>query len=263
MANNFFPKIKNSSENELINFFKKEKLEQFVNTLKGSGKNSKYLKNNLLKPILKDLYFIYNVIIKTRRISALEFGCGFSSEVICIALNKNKIKYQKKTRDLKIKNQFKNIIIENQKKYLKIFKKRSHYLKNFEINYAECVYTNFNGTYATVYKNLPILSPDFIYLDGPDPNSVKKKHKDVELNTAHGNLFPLSCDILKIEYFLIPGTIIVIDGRGQNAHFLRDNFKRNWAYKYYNDFDMHFFILTDNALGTVNRKQLEFFNNHN
>ena len=136
MANYFFPKIKNSSENELVNFFIKEKLDQFVNTLKGSGKNSKYLKNNLLKPILKDLYFIYNVIIKTKRISALEFGCGFSSEIICIALKKNKIKYQNITRDLKVKNQFKNIIIENQKKYLKIFKKRSHYLKNLKINYA-------------------------------------------------------------------------------------------------------------------------------
>ena len=36
----------------------------------------------------------------------------------------------------------------------------------------------------------------------------------------------MSCDILMIENFLMPGTIIVVDGRGANAEFLRKNFKR-------------------------------------
>ena len=35
----------------------------------------------------------------------------------------------------------------------------------------------------------------------------------------------MSCDILKIEPFLIPGTIILIDGRTANANFLKIIFK--------------------------------------
>ena len=39
-------------------------------------------------------------------------------------------------------------------------------------------------------------------------------------------------DIIKIEYFLTPGTIIITDGRTANAQFLKDNFQRNWIYEY-------------------------------
>ena len=37
------------------------------------------------------------------------------------------------------------------------------------------------------------------------------------------------CDILKIEYFLVPGTIIVVDGRTANAIYLKNNFKKKMA----------------------------------
>ena len=37
-------------------------------------------------------------------------------------------------------------------------------------------------------------------------------------------MMPMICDILKIENFLTPGTLIVSDGRAANIKFLRDNF---------------------------------------
>ena len=40
---------------------------------------------------------------------------------------------------------------------------------------------------------------------------------------------PMSCDILKIEYFLKPGTIIVVDGRTSNLRFLINNLQRKWS----------------------------------
>ena len=69
----------------------------------------------------------------------------------------------------------------------------------------------------------------------------------------------MNCDILKLEYFYIPGTIIVCDGRAANAKFLKDNFKRNW--KYYNDKknDQHIFYLVDPSLGKYNDLQLKFY----
>ena len=40
---------------------------------------------------------------------------------------------------------------------------------------------------------------------------------------------PMSCDILKIEHFLKPGTIIVVDGRAANSRFIKKNLQRNWT----------------------------------
>ncbi len=100
-------------------------------------------------------------------------------------------------------------------------------------------------------------NPDFIYLDGPDQFKVKKDINGI--STKHDDLMPMSCDILKIEYFLIPGTIILVDGRGANVKFLRDNFKRNWVYRYDKSFDQHIFYLNDPSIGKYNDRMLKFY----
>ena len=85
--------------------------------------------------------------------------------------------------------------------------------------------TLFNNKICTQYRKLPLCNPDFIYLDGPSQFSVKKNINGI--STRHKDMMPMVCDILKLEYFYTPGTIIVCDGRGANANFLRDNLKRN------------------------------------
>ena len=37
---------------------------------------------------------------------------------------------------------------------------------------------------------------------------------------------PMVSDIIKIEFFLKPGTIIVVDGRAANVQFMQSQFKR-------------------------------------
>ena len=56
------------------------------------------------------------------------------------------------------------------------------------------------------------------------------KNKINNFTTAHPDMMPMGNDIIKIEYFLTPGSIILTDGRSANAKFLRDTFKRNWLY---------------------------------
>ena len=124
-------------------------------------------------------------------------------------------------------------ILENDKKFLNISKKRIKLfksLKNLKINYkfSEVEMTTFNNRIATSYKKLPTCNPDFIYLDGPDQFNIKGNINS--FSTRHKDLMPMSCDLLKIEYFLTPGTIIICDGRAANAKFLKDHFKRNWLY---------------------------------
>ena len=95
-------------------------------------------------------------------------------------------------------------------------------------------------------------------MDGPD--SVKKSINS--FNTKHLELMPMSCDILKIEPFLIPGTIILIDGRTANANFLKNNLQRNWLYKRDKIFDQTVFFLNDRPLGNLNKLQLNFFKSY-
>jgi|TARA_B100000959_G_scaffold263598_1_gene303123 hypothetical protein len=69
---------------------------------------------------------------------------------------------------------------------------------------------------------------------------------------------PMSADILFFEFFLEPGTFIVIDGRGANAEFLRSFLRRNWKYYYDKKGDCHYFELVEKPWGEWNFKKLNF-----
>ena len=117
--------------------------------------------------------------------------------------------------------------------------------------------TLFNNRICTEYKKLPLCNPDFIYLDGPGQFKVKKNINGI--STRHFDMMPMNCDILKLEYFYKPGTIIVCDGRAANAKFLKDHFMRKWIYKNNIKNDQHTFLLNDPILGDYNKSQLNFY----
>ena len=70
----------------------------------------------------------------------------------------------------------------------------------------------------------------------------------------------MSADILFIEYFLEPGTIIIVDGRTANSNFLKDHFNRNWKHVHDLKADCHYFKLEDKPWGKYNIKKLNFRN---
>ena len=69
----------------------------------------------------------------------------------------------------------------------------------------------------------------------------------------------MSSDLLRIEHFLKPGTILVVDGRAANSRFLKSNFQRKWKYSYNRTNDQHIFYLNEEPLGLLNQKQLNFY----
>ena len=73
-------------------------------------------------------------------------------------------------------------------------------------------------------------------------------------------MMPMSCDILKIENYLTPGTIILIDGRTSNARYLKNNFKRNWREYFDSISDQTIFLLDEKPLGRFNKEQIKFYN---
>jgi len=48
-------------------------------------------------------------------------------------------------------------------------------------------------------------------------------------------------DINRLEPFLLPGTVILVDGRTANARFIRNNLQQNWSYKHYENYNIHIF----------------------
>ena len=260
-----FPK--DISHKKIKDFFGKKKLANLISLSN---------RRPLNKPELNDLYRLYQFVLLNKRTTILEFGSGFSSLIFSQALKENKNKYKNDVKKLRRNNPFELFIVENEKRFLNITKRRIAKFRSkkdtkknknkkseVKINFlfSECVMTNYRGNYATEYKKLSSCNPDFIYLDGPDQFKIKNKINN--FTTAHKDMMPMACDILKFENFLTPGTIIVSDGRTANCEFLLNNFKRQRIHHYDRKFDQHIFYLNSDLLGKYNELQLKFYRHFN
>tara|TARA_X000000950_G_C13893736_1_gene651931 strand:+ start:911 stop:1690 length:780 start_codon:yes stop_codon:yes gene_type:complete len=250
------PKVINKKQ--VKEFFYKNKMGFVVDEYNSKKKQSSF------KPNLLDLYYLFKIIILNKRLTALEYGCGWSSLVLSLALKENEKKYKKKIKMLRKDNKFELYIFDNYKSFLNSTKRKMNkYLKNItntQFIYSRCVMTEHLGNYCSIYEKKLNFNPDFIYLDGPSQFGIFN-NKKFNFNTDVNDFMPMSADILKYEFFLIPGTIIVIDGRGANVNFLKKMFKRNWTYKYNNSIDQHYFLLNDDSFGIHNNRLISFWPN--
>jgi len=255
------------SKKYIENFFIKKSLKLLVDLSKNKKtKVNEMTINEPINPELNDLYNLYQYILMNKRTTILEFGSGWSTLIFSLALSELKNKFSNEIKSLRRNNPFELFVIESEKKYLNITKNRikkfNQYLKiknPIRINYylSDVEMTTFNNRICTQYKKLPLCNPDFIYLDGPAQFIVKKSINGI--TTMHEDMMPMVCDILKLEYFFTPGTIIVCDGRAANAKFLKDHFKRSWKYIDDKKNDQHIFCLVDPSLGKYNNLQLKFY----
>jgi hypothetical protein len=253
------------SLSEIKLFFDKLNLEGLskLSLIKFPPSNKMVFKEQY-SPELIDLYRLYSLIFDNKRTTVLEFGCGWSSVIIVKALLNLKKKYLKSIKNLRRQNPFELFIIDNEKKYLfKTKKLIEKYLPDNDLkihfHYSKVEMTKFNDRIASEYLSMPMCNPDFIYLDGPDQFNIKGRINN--LNIGHKDFMPMQCDVLKIENFLQPGTIILADGRKANTRFLKNNFQRNWLYKEDEKYDQVTMLLKEKPLGIVNKKILDFYKN--
>ena len=260
----FPPKI---NHKDLISFFLNLNLKEYVKKSRAPNRNINILKyNDPYKPELLDLYRLYQFVLLNNRTTILEFGCGYSSLIFSLALKKNKIRFNNIIKNYRRTNPFELFILDNEKKYLNLTRSNiNKHNKKFKISnpakinyfFSDLEMRETNNKYVTLFKKFPLVNPDFIYLDGPDQFKVKKKINN--FHTGHNDLMPMAADIIKIENYLIPGTIIVTDGRGANAELMFNNFQRKWLYYYDKDFDQHIFYLNSNSFGKINDNLLKFY----
>ena len=205
---------------------------------------------------LDDLVRLHYLVTSRKVTTILEFGVGKSSIVFDHALNLNKQNYTSFVEgNLRRSNPFQCFSVDNNEEWISVCKKTA---TTSLVNYhqSQCFVSTFNGRVCTYFDNLPNICPDLIYLDGPDQFSPSGDVRGV--TTKHPDRLPMSADILAIEHFLLPGTLIVVDGRTANARFLKTNLQREWSYSHHEEFDQHYFELTEKPLGIFNKRQIDF-----
>lgn len=210
--------------------------------------NRKLENRSPMAPVLDDLESLYRIVDLTNRTTVLEFGCGWSTLVLAAAMKKQHEKLGG-LGSFRRNNPYQVWSLDDQKEFVDVAKER------IPLNLQEYVFfevapvqmVEWNGRYATQYQRLPLINPDFIYIDAPE--QFQTSGELCGWSTRHKDLMPMSCDVLKIEHFLTPKTIIVVDGRGANARFIKSNLQRNWKYKYCETRDQHFFLLEEPPLG--------------
>ena len=205
---------------------------------------------------LDDLIRLHYLVRSRKVTTILEMGVGKSTIVFDHALKKNEKDFSKFVTDnLRRSNPFECHSVDASKEWIEKTKESYNFSK-VTFHHSKAIMGTFNSRIATFYDPLPNISPDLIYLDAPDQYSPAGDVRGV--TTAHRDSLPMSADILAIEHFLLPGTLIVIDGRTANARFLKTNFQRNWDYYHNKEYDQHFFILDEEPLGLYNKRQLDF-----
>jgi hypothetical protein len=210
--------------------------------------------NNPIKINSVDLARIHRLIIQRRPFTTLEFGTGFSTLVIAHALKQNKQAFEGKSNKPELKNppSFLHYSVDANEFWLNNTQKMlPSELNEFVVFcHSSCEVVLFNGQLSHQYTNLPDIDPQFIYLDGPDPNDVKGNVNGLTFSNSTRTV--MSSDLLMMESIFTPGVFILVDGRTNNARFLQRNFQRNYDMVHYPETDVTTFELKEAYLGKRN-----------
>ena len=210
-------------------------------------------------PEYNDLCRLHYIALSRKCLNILEFGSGFSTVILADAmkiLKNNFAEYVKK--NLRVDIPFHVFAVEEEQRFLEVTQNRlGEDLSPFaSVSRSSIEVILHDNRIATTYSKLPNISPDFIYLDGPSQFGNTKEINGFSFNSKVR--MPMSADILRFEFFLEPGTLILVDGRTANARFLKSYLRRNWAYRHDPSGDIHYFELQEEPLGRFNKKKIEF-----
>lgn len=239
-----------------IEGFNATQIENHISDFELTMRNIDPKNDQPFEPELMDLIRLHYLCTSRKVVTILEFGCGYSTKIFDHALASNKVKYEDFVKsNLRKSAPFELHSVDNSKKWIKHTKSKFS-LNHTKFYFAKVRMTTFNDRICTLYDQIPNISPDLIYLDGPSQFGVIGKVRGI--TTSEIDRLPMAADILTIEHFLLPGCLIVIDGRTANARFLKANLQREWRYTYVGEYDQHFFELIEEPLGKLNAFQVSF-----
>lgn len=252
------------------NYFELFNLDNLLGIELAKGNSSNKAKTNVDKNYvtpygveIPDLCRLHWICSSRKCMQVLEFGSGYSTLVFASALSSLKEVHNDWAKEhTRLDEPFKIFSIEESEEFAEITKARlKKYESEVEVLVRKVSLCELNGKFCTFFDSLPNIMPDLIYLDGPSQYASDEIISGFSINSKCR--MPMAADLLRIEYFLEPGAIIVVDGRTANATFLKNNFQRNW--KHYHDFhgDFHIFELQDPFLGKLNLDKFNYCTNGN
>jgi len=211
----------------------------------------KYNGNPAFSPNMADLERLHKLIIDNFCVTVLEFGCGYSTFVITDALRTNMERWNalENKPDVRNSQMFWCHSVDTNIKWINEVYDKLNDNSRISIKYSKCVGSSFSGRHCHCYSDLPNIVPDFIYIDGPDPAQIEN---DNGFWSGCPERTPMSADLLMMEPTLIPGTIVLIDGRTNNARFLQGNLKRLWSFDRNREDDYTLMRLEESRLGKIN-----------
>ncbi len=240
-------------EEEAVSYLKEQSLyEELLSIARSQG--------DRIKPKFRDLARLHSIVRQRKCLTVLEFGVGFSTLVLADALQKNKTDWAEADDLPEIREAFPFSLhsVDSGDKWIEATKNiLTDRLKDLVQFYNSPVKVDhFNGKMCHFYEQLPDVVPDFIYIDGPDPATVKGEINGQSWNNPARVV--MSADLLLIEPFLMPGTLVLFDGRTLNARFLASHIYRNWDIYRTEGTDVTAMELCEMPLGQLNLNLMKY-----
>jgi hypothetical protein len=211
------------------------------------------------EPKWGDLCRLHWLQLSRKVLNVLELGSGYSTAVLADGARLLSESFRTWAEsNLRVETPFHVFSVEEEQRFLDITQQRlGEELSAYaSLSRSSVEMILYDERIATLYSELPNISPDFIYLDGPSQFATTQQMNGFSFCSPAR--MPMSADILRFEFFLEPGTLVLVDGRTANARFLKHYFRRNWGYFYDAAGDVHYFELQEDPLGKYNRRKLEF-----
>lgn len=181
---------------------------------------------NEFPPVVFDLVNLHREIRRRKSRCVLEFGVGFSTIVMCDALHKNAVEGRREGRLW---------VVDASKHWIEntCEKMPEHLQKYCEFTHSRAEVSLYNGELCHTFENLPDISPDLIYLDGPGGDDVEGDYKGLGFKTVPYKRTVVSADVLFYESTIAKGSrfLLIVDGRYNNVQFLKRNLKRKYIVK--------------------------------
>jgi hypothetical protein len=174
-----------------------------------------------IPPQLPDLANLYNLIRERRPRIVLEFGIGFSTLVIASALRDNLQDHNLRGHLFSVDAQ-KDWIENTQAKIPK------ELVEFVTIHHSTLSTMTLEGTLCHMYDSLPDISPNFIYVDGPEGLEVKGGMYGLGFSNGRS---VISADPLLYESTAPLDFFILVDGRWETCRFLERHLKGKYRHQ--------------------------------
>lgn len=238
-------------------YFRDEGLEDLV-AASQSGEANGY--GEAFPPDIDDLARIHQLVRDRRVFTVLEFGIGFSTLVIADALAKNADDFAASDAEVGLlpADAFRVFTVDASEAWMATAMARipSGLQTHVVATHSTVRAGTFNGQLCHFYDRLPNVVPDFIYLDGPHPHDVAGVINGLDFSQRERTV--MSGDLLLMEPTFVPGLMVLVDGRTNNARFLANNFRRTYDWLEDPEGDVTMFELAEPPLGPRNLERLNY-----